>query len=268
MINSNFHTHTTFCDGSDDVESLVVFAIEKGFESLGFSAHSYIEEDDSWTLKKDNLKDYVEKVLSQKEKYKHKINVFCGIEQDTLSKQPEYKFDYVIGAMHSIQKGGKIYPVDLDAKSFKRLLEEEYSNDFDSLCKDYYEQIEQLAVKTRADIVAHFDLITKYVEVLSLKLPTNYLNYAEKAIIALLKKVKIFEINTGGMAKGYLSQPYPSKDILKIILKNKGEIMINSDCHNKLQLDYGYDLAENLAKEVGFTRRAIVTNTGIKLIDL
>ena len=38
----NLHTHTTFCDGKDTPEELVEAAIAKGFDSIGFSGHSYM----------------------------------------------------------------------------------------------------------------------------------------------------------------------------------------------------------------------------------
>ena len=40
MIKTSFHTHTTFCDGKNTPEEMVVAAIEKGFVALGFSTHS------------------------------------------------------------------------------------------------------------------------------------------------------------------------------------------------------------------------------------
>ena len=248
MLYSNYHTHSTFCDGRDSVESVVNTAIEKGFKYLGFSSHSYLEGDDGWTLKKHELSNYVNEVLRVKEKYKNQISIFLGIEQDTYSKIYDYKFDYVIGSMHSIEKDGKVYSVDFNAQSFKTLLEEVYLNDFDLLCKDYFEQIKGVYDKTNANIIGHFDLISKFIEVSNLTLPKNYLKYAEDAIKCIVKDVKIFEINTGGMAKGYRTSPYPSKEILSFILKHGGSIMINTDCHSKDRLDYGYLDAISLAK--------------------
>ena len=60
MIKENFHTHTTFCDGSHSAEEMVLSAIEKGFTALGFSGHSQVknsfwsmtEEKESATIKK------------------------------------------------------------------------------------------------------------------------------------------------------------------------------------------------------------------------
>ena len=36
----NLHTHTTYCDGKDTPEQVVLKAIEKGFNSIGFSGHA------------------------------------------------------------------------------------------------------------------------------------------------------------------------------------------------------------------------------------
>ena len=45
MILSNFHTHTSFCDGKNTPEELVLYAIEQGCAELGFSGHSYVDFD-------------------------------------------------------------------------------------------------------------------------------------------------------------------------------------------------------------------------------
>ena len=66
MIKSNYHTHSIFCDGKDSIESIVEYAIKKGFKYLGFTSHSYIEGDDSWTLKENSLPEYISEVLRVK----------------------------------------------------------------------------------------------------------------------------------------------------------------------------------------------------------
>jgi len=38
----NLHTHGTLCDGKYEYEDTVKKAIERGFESIGFSGHSFI----------------------------------------------------------------------------------------------------------------------------------------------------------------------------------------------------------------------------------
>ena len=41
ILNSNAHTHTTFCDGKNTVEEMVQAAIDRNFVSLGFSVHGW-----------------------------------------------------------------------------------------------------------------------------------------------------------------------------------------------------------------------------------
>lgn len=38
----NLHTHSTFCDGKDTPEEMVLTVMEKGFSSVGFSGHAYV----------------------------------------------------------------------------------------------------------------------------------------------------------------------------------------------------------------------------------
>ena len=38
MIEYDLHMHTTFCDGKNTPEEIVLYAIDKGFSAIGFSA--------------------------------------------------------------------------------------------------------------------------------------------------------------------------------------------------------------------------------------
>ena len=38
----NLHTHSTYCDGKDSIEGMIQSAIAQGFQSVGFSGHSYM----------------------------------------------------------------------------------------------------------------------------------------------------------------------------------------------------------------------------------
>lgn len=44
----NLHSHTTFCDGKNSAEEMVVSAIDHGFDVFGFSGHSYTPFDESY----------------------------------------------------------------------------------------------------------------------------------------------------------------------------------------------------------------------------
>ena len=68
MIYSDIHTHTTYCDGKSTAEEMVKKAIEKGFESIGLSGHSYTDFDDGWCMSLENTKKYCDEVDALKEK--------------------------------------------------------------------------------------------------------------------------------------------------------------------------------------------------------
>ena len=42
----NLHIHTNLCDGADSPEEMVLAALSTGFDSIGFSAHSYMNYSD------------------------------------------------------------------------------------------------------------------------------------------------------------------------------------------------------------------------------
>ena len=64
----------------------------------------------------------------------------------------------------------------------------------------------------------------------------------------------LFEINTGAMAKGYRTAPYPSEETLEVIREMGGQLIISSDCHRAEMLDHGFAEAEALALKMGFRK--------------
>ena len=70
------HTHSILCDGKDTLEEMVLAAIEKGFDSIGFSGHSHTPFDDSFCMSLENTKGYIQAVKAVQEKYAGKILMF------------------------------------------------------------------------------------------------------------------------------------------------------------------------------------------------
>ena len=48
-----------------------------------------------------------------------------------------------------------------------------------------------------------------------------------------------------GIAKGYIKEPYPAKDILTQWLESGKSVLFASDCHDAEQLLFGYDIHKN-----------------------
>ena len=99
----NLHTHTSYCDGIDTSEQMVIAAIEKGFDSIGFSGHSYMyyAEDHSMSLQR--TEEYKKEIARLKKKYRDKIDIFCGLEFDMYSAIDLSGYDYLIGSVHYLK---------------------------------------------------------------------------------------------------------------------------------------------------------------------
>lgn len=254
MILKDFHIHTTFCDGKNTPEEMVLKAIELNMSEIGFSAHSHTFFDESYCMQKENIQKYKDEILSLKEKYKDKIKIYCGIEMDFFSDMDTSDFDYTIGSVHYLKVNGRYYPVDSGEEKFITATNECYNGDFYSYAEDYFDTVSKVAEKIKPDIIGHFDLITKYNEENKFFDEKNerYVSAYKKAIDKLVKYNIPFEINMGGMSKGFKQSPYPSIDILKYIFEKGGKVVLSSDAHTKDTLLYKFDEYEKIAEEIGF----------------
>lgn len=262
----NFHTHTTYCDGKESAENMVLAAIEKGFTRLGFSGHSYTAYDESYCMKKEEVSKYIEEVRALKEKYKHQIEIFCGVEQDYGSNYTTEPFDYVIGSVHAVEKNGIYYSVDDTASEFQRSVDEGFGGDVYAFIEEFYRCEANVVEKTNADIIGHFDLITKFNENHEFFDPENkrYHDAAMEALCTLVKYEKPFEINTGGMYRGLRSKPYPSIDLLKELYQRGAKVMLSSDSHDGKSIGYQFEMVTKVIKEIGFDRVTIFGEDGFK----
>lgn len=250
----NYHTHTVFCDGKNTAEEMVLAAIEKGFSCLGFSGHSYTSFDESYCMSKEGTREYIKEIARLKKCYENQIKIYCGIEADFFSEVDKSDYDYLIGSVHYVLKNGKYYSVDSREELFVKAVNEAWNGDFYAFAEDYFALAQDVIEKTDADIIGHFDLVTKFNEGEKYFSESNprYIAAADAALSKLLKSGRVFEINTGAMGRGYKKKPYPSFDIMRKIYEGGGKVIVSSDCHNKDYLDYGFDEAEKIMKEIGF----------------
>ncbi len=251
MIIRDLHVHTTYSDGKDSPEEVVLSAIEKGISVLGFSDHSYTPFDTEYCLKKEKISEYIEEIHSLKEKYKGSIEILCGIEQDFYSTYPTDNFDYVIGSVHYFKLGDNYISVDETAETLKRAAKEYFGGDIYSLVEEYYKNVGLVAERLRADIIGHIDLITKFNEngeIFDTKHP-RYVAAVKAAVDKLLGADIPFEINTGAVSRGYRTTPYPSYDIMEYIQKNGGKFILSSDAHSKETLIFRFDNFYERVKE-------------------
>ena len=248
---ANYHTHTTYCDGQNTPEEIVLYAIEKGFTSIGFSGHGYTPFDLRYCMK--NTEGYIDEISGLKDKYGKKIEIYCGVEEDAFSYIERDKFDYIIGSSHYFKIGEKYYPIDSDYDYFKKCLEA-FNYDVLKLAETYYSAFVNYISKRKPDIIGHFDVITKFDEIDTQRFLNNkeYLKIAEKYIKKAAEVDVIFELNTGAMSRKIRKTPYFGENLLYILKTHGSKLILSSDSHSVDTLNYCFDEMEYMLKDIGF----------------
>lgn len=263
----NFHTHTTFCDGKDSVEEIVDAAIEKDFKILGISSHAMFPWAGDCHIGALDFEKYCSEVKRIAELKKDKIDVRLGFEVEyipgisfpTFKTYEKFSPDYLIGSVHYIYTDKATFAVDLGYDALQDAIKTYFGGDSKKCVQEYFNLQRQMLRLRTSDkdfqILGHPDLMRK----LNGKLhffDENDSWYKDeiKLMVSEIKRAGVIvEINVGGIARGYLDTPYPSKEFLTLLAKEKIPVMIASDCHNKDFIDFWFDKAVVYAKNCGVT---------------
>ena len=266
MTRQSLHVHTAFCDGKNAPEEMVRGALAAGCASLGFSGHSPLSFDGSWTMRPEDMPRYREEILRLKQQYAGEIEIFLGLEQDLFSPDPGTGWDYRIGSVHCVERDGVYLSVDDNPERFQRETARFYGGDVLAYAADYYRLEAQVAKRTGCEIVGHFDLFAKFNEGGRFfdESDRRYRSAALEALDALMERDVIFEINTGAMSRGYRTVPYPAPFLLRRIRERGGRITVTSDSHSADTILYGYAEAFTLARSCGFSEYWFLTPAGFR----
>lgn len=264
---TNYHTHSTFCDGKDTLEQMAITAIEKGFVALGFSGHGYTKRDSSFCMR--DTKGYLAEIHRLKCVYADKIQIYAGVEEDLICPVERDDFDYIIGSSHYINNNGKDYSIDGSPDSFQECVSL-FSGDPVAMAEAYYKTFCDYILTRKPDIIGHFDLVTKFDEKFGFILMnnSNYRKLALDYLDAALDSECIFEVNTGAIARGVRTTPYPSEELLYRMKERNAKLIISSDCHDRNKLDFYFKETVSLLKNIGFTERYVLLNNGFQTVKL
>ncbi len=255
MTKTDYHMHTAFCDGKNTAEEMVCAAIEAGLTRIGFSGHSHTPFDESYCMSVENTAAYREEIARLKEKYRGRIEILCGVEQDYYSDMPTDGYDYVIGSVHYLKFGDDYIPVDEGNQNLRRAAEQYCGGDILSVCERYYETVAGVEEKTDCEIIGHFDLISKYNEAEQIfnEHSARYVAAWQAAADRLLRSDALFEPNTGAISRGCRKKPYPSEDILAYLAAHNARVIRSSDSHSANTICFGFSELDGLINKFGLT---------------
>lgn len=263
MIRQNLHAHTRFDDGTATCAEMVRAALNAGLTSFGISAHSPMPHE-PWTVPKWRMGAFQKEMERLKAAYADRITVWTGLEYDLTSEPAFDGFDYVIASVHAIDAGGKRWAVDYTRERAQSMIDEVFRGDRDAAAAHYFSLVKSIADIPEADIVGHFDLLTKFNEPEPLYDTASpvYRRAALDAMEALVKADKLFELNTGAVSRGYRTDFYPDAFLLNALRELGGKLVLSSDSHAVDTVAFGFPEAEQKAKAAGFDRVYVLTGRG------
>jgi len=269
---SSMHTHTTFCDGRDDVETMCRAAYEKKLYAIGFSAHApiskKIEKKSNWHLKEEQVERYIKEILDAKERWKGKLEVFLGFEADYIKGRcspldndiTSLNLDYIIGSVHYLYppNGSEPFTVDGSAQEFEKGVKEGYNGDAYALMHSYYDAVAEMITAGGFDILGHLDILKKnsqgknyWTAESELSRQKEIANLLASNLLAgrMLANSQqsatgiVVEVNTGGLNRKKVNEVYPSPAFLRIIRELNLSVIITADAHCAKDINGNYDTA-------------------------
>jgi len=271
------HTHTTFCDGYDDVETCCRAAYKKGLVSLGFSAHAPITKKfgikTEWHLPDEKLDEYLDSVRLAQKRWQGKLPVYLGLEVDFIPgimgpadmNYREMNLDFIIGSAHYvIPPAGEPFTVDSPEEIVERGIKEGYGGDPMGMVEAYFDSEAAMIRAGAFDLLGHPDVVKKNNAGPSFRGNRFFSEdedfYRKKtgAIAVLMAGIGVpAEISTGGINNGKIKDCYPSLNFLKLFREHGVPMVINADAHKAEDLDGHYDEAHRTLLAAGYTETVI-----------
>ena len=262
------HTHTHFCDGKDAPEALVLEALDRGFVSLGFSGHGWAEYDTA-AMTPEHEEQYRREIRRLQQAYADRLEILLGQEHDALSPYAAYPYDYLIESLHHIAWDGELLCIDWGSDRTEANIRR-CGGDPYVYCRAYFEACAAAYERSPAQIAGHLDLVAKFNEGGRQfdEQDPRYLAPAKEAMACAVERGMAVELNTGAIARGYRTTPYPSPALLCHLKDLGGRVIVTSDCHNKANLTCWYQEAAELLKACGFRSALRLRKDGFEEIGL
>jgi len=260
MIKANYHTHSNWCDGKDSPRTMIQAAVAKGFETIGFSSHAMLPQNDvDWVLTPEKAPRYAREIRTLAEEYKGKIRVLCGVEADYIAggASPSHAAyasispDYIVGSIHFLRApDGAVFAIDHTPQILMDGIRDHFGGDAVAYVKAYFAAEREMVSQFDFEILGHPDLVRKF----NMKNPYFdekaewYREELEKTADAIAASGKIVEVNTGAISRSWMNDAYPSSTFRKLLRDRGVRFILSSDAHSADAIDGAFDRFENAEK--------------------
>ena len=275
----NYHTHTHFCDGKENMRFFVEKAVELQLDHLGFSSHAPISSQYNFTLTEDKIPEYLNEIEGYQKKYPQ-LKIFKGMECDFipgLTKNFSYykenfSLDYIIGGVHLVKvphsddvwfiDGSKRETYDYGVAHF-------FNHDIKKAVTCFWEQTYEMIETQQFEIIAHLDKIKMHNQDRFFKEDEDwYVKLVDHAVELIVKKNLIVEINSRGLYRLRCKDFYPSDYILQKLAKAKNRMVISSDAHKAEELLLYYEEAKIKLQNFGIEILAVFEDKKWEILNM
>ena len=277
-MKTNYHTHTTFCDGKNSLREMADEALRRGFSILGFSSHSMYPHAADWHMSAVDHQNYFDSVRALANEFSGKIKIYAGLEADYIPgfacdfewAYKQFAPDYLIGSVHYLNNKKGFFTVDDKTQFVREGLFRLYDGDGKKAVCEYFSRQREMLKSQKFLILGHADLIR--IRNGEIKFFDEGESWYKKEIKATAKEAAragvIVEINTGGIARGNIDDVYPSAEFLDYLRQAGVPVTFSSDAHAASNLDAAFDRAELAAVRAGYTEAAYLEDGKIKFYEL
>ncbi len=296
----NLHTHSVYSDGKSQPREIVEEAIRQGLTTIGFSEHSPLPFDNTFSVKSADMPRYVAEIAQLKAEFKDKIDIYCALEADYLTGVSEpfsvtkekYHLDYLIGGVHLVidpalrqaqgpAKSKVIEPVEMPAISADEIwfidgpkwevydegLQKFFNGDIRRAVRRFFEQSNEMIENEQFDIIAHFDKIKMHNRDRYFHEDEPwYRKLALETLDLIRQKGLVMEINTRGIYKKRYNGFYPSPWLMEEAYKMGVPAIISADAHHFSEITLEFDAAEEALKRAGY--RSVVNFKNGRFIEV
>jgi histidinol-phosphatase (PHP family) len=275
---SSLHTHTRFCDGSDDVETMCRAACAKGLSAVGFSAHGPVFKKTGiktdWHIADERLDEYMAEVRAARRRWEGKIEVYLGLELDYIkglrsALDPDIRaldLDYIIGSVHYVvpANGAEPFTVDGSMEELERGIREGFGGDGEAMMHAYWDAVAEMIALGGFAVLGHADLVKKN------NRDGRWFNGESEScreriseiVRAAAAAALVVEVNTGGLNRRRADETYPSPFFLRRCREQDVPVLITADAHRAEDLDGHYDTARRTLREAGYTGHVLFAGKG------
>ncbi|MBO4284829.1 MAG: histidinol-phosphatase HisJ family protein [Alphaproteobacteria bacterium] len=266
--NFSYHTHTLFSDGKNTIDEMLEQAVKIGFKQIGISDHlivhknltkmpSYCETTvgfDDFKTAREACARHAEQIRKAAKKYPLKVYVgyevdyftYNGWEDEFRDLAKKIDYDYFISGNHFFmsENGEDIFDI-WRYDDHPNTAPEEIS----VYLRRHFQTMRQAVQSKMFFFLAHLDYAQKIKDYRQ----NDYVKEINDVLKMLCKTKTGCEISTKGLRRyGHF---FPSKDIIKALIKQNIPLVISDDAHHIDELGSFFDKAEETLAALGASCR-------------